>query len=198
MKISWLQLLSCGLTKRCQVCGRPSVQIKFSVLIIIPDVDERCHLLGTTKLLNSISSFAADGGLREASSWASLRQQIYISLTSQQPLAINLSTYRNSSAFSKSDNESTANRIIFIFASILTRTFQPEGQLSVAQWEELDAEVQGWDATKPWNFTPLWVEPVENKNQDPNQNSGPWPELLMSHPAQGNLADSPSDLTFDI
>ena len=168
------------------------------VLIIPLDVDERCHLLGTTKLLNSISSFAADGGLREASSWASLRQQIYISLTSQQPLAINLSTYRNSSAFSKSDNASTANRIIFIFASILTRTFQPEGQLSVAQWEELEAEVQGWDAMKPWNFTPLWLEPVENTNQIPDEKSSPWPELLMSHPAQGDLAENPSNIMSDI
>lgn len=160
----------------------------------IPDVDERCHLLGTTKLLNSISSFAADGGLRESASWASLRQQIYISLTSQHPLAIDLTTYRNSSAFSGSDDESAANRIIFIFASILTATFQPEIQLPVAQWKDLDAEVQNWNMSKPWNFTPLWIDDSVDEGQDLHQHRTPWPEMLMSHPSQG-MSSSPDFLT---
>jgi hypothetical protein len=142
-------------------------------------------LLGTTNLLNSISSFAADGGLREAASWASLRQQIYISLTTQQPLAINLTTYRNSSAFNKSDDESTANKIIFIFASILTATFQPESHLSAAQWNDLDAEVHGWNLSKPWDFAPLWVDDSVDTSQDLQACARPWPELLMSRPAQG-------------
>jgi hypothetical protein len=136
-------------------------------------------LFGTTRLLNSISSFAADGGLRESASWVSLRQHIYISLTSQHPLAINLTNYRHSSAFRELDDESLANRIIFIFASILTLVFGLEKGPSVEQWAELEAEVEAWSMSKPWNFAPLWF----TGSADPTD--GPWPNLLMSHPSHG-------------
>ncbi|KAK5073384.1 hypothetical protein LTR70_010309 [Exophiala xenobiotica] len=54
------------------------------------DDDRRCHLFGARRILDSVSAFAADGGLREAASWLSTRQHIYVSLTEQQPLDINL------------------------------------------------------------------------------------------------------------
>jgi hypothetical protein len=146
---------------------------------LLLDVDEKCHLFGTTRLLNSIASFAADGGLRESSSWISLRQHIYISLTSQQALDINLANYRDSSAFCQSDDESWANRIIFIFASILIHVFRSHDELYAQRWAELEAEVESWNLSKPWHFTPLWVE----KSADSER--GRWPELLMSYPAQG-------------
>src|ERR1700761_5576924 len=103
--------------KRCpvSVCFE-SCSIRASCLRLASDNDERRHLFGTTRILNSIASFAADGGLREAASWVSLRQHIYISLTSQHPLTINLTNYGHSNAFHTSEDESWANRIIFIFA----------------------------------------------------------------------------------
>ncbi|KIX10229.1 uncharacterized protein Z518_01310 [Rhinocladiella mackenziei CBS 650.93] len=156
------------------------------------DNDERCHLFGTTRLLNSIASFAADGGLRESASWVSLRQHIYISLTSQHPLTINLTNYRHSHVFQTSDDESWANRIIFIFARILTYIFRPEDdseQLSLEQWTELDAEVTTWASTKPWHFTPLFMETVATASPSismpsPERKTMPWPELFVCNPAQ--------------
>ncbi|EXJ53542.1 uncharacterized protein A1O5_13213 [Cladophialophora psammophila CBS 110553] len=145
--------------------------------------DERRHLFGTTRILNSIASFAADGGLRESASWVSLRQHIYISLTSQHPLTINLTNYRHSSVFHVSDDESWANRIIFIFARMLTYVFGEDNkQLSLEQWAELDAEVAAWEVSKPWHFTPLFVESPGVSALKSNRS--PWPELYVCNPAQ--------------
>ncbi|KIV82255.1 hypothetical protein PV11_04378 [Exophiala sideris] len=148
------------------------------------DNDERCHLFGTTRILNSIASFAADGGLRESASWVSLRQHIYICLTSQHPLTINLTNYRDSSVFKDTDDEAWANRIIFLFANILTHVFTlGSDQLSVQQWLELDAELAAWDAAKPWHFSPLYIDQARVFGA-PGEASSPWPCLLVCNPAQ--------------
>lgn len=147
--------------------------------------DERCHLFGTTRILNSIASFAADGGLRESASWISLRQHIYISLTSQRPLTINLTTFRDSQVFQTSDDESWANRIIFIFARILIHVFRPGAErLSMETWEELNSEVSDWNLLKPWHFSPLFLEGSSTSTAPPDQSH--WPELLVCNEAQGN------------
>lgn len=147
----------------------------------LTDDDERRHLFGTIRLLNTIAAFAADGGLRESASWISVRQHIYTSLTSQHPFTINLTHYRDSSAFSESTDESWANRIIFIFASILTHVFRPENEPAApGRLEELGEEVEAWSMSKPWNFAPLW----EGEARDERGKTWPWPEMLMSHPAQ--------------
>jgi hypothetical protein len=139
-----------------------------------------------TRILNSIASFAADGGLRESASWISLRQHIYVALTSQHPLTINLTNYRYSSVFQRSDDEAWANRIIFIFASILTQIFLPDGErISVSKWDELDAQITSWDSSKPWHFSPLHVGESTPAPTSPGQKSSFWPEVLVCNPAQG-------------
>lgn len=117
----------------------------------------------------------------------SLRQHIYICLTSQHPLTINLTNYRHSNVFQNSDDESWANRIIFIFASILTHVFRPEGeqQLSIERWNELDADVRAWDLSKPWHFAPLFKERPDVPSLDRPRRSV-WPEVFVCNPAQGN------------
>ena len=137
------------------------------------DIDDRCHLLGTARILNSIASYAADGGFKESASWISLRQDIYISLTSQQPLSLNLSNYRHSGVFSDQSDESWANRIVFIFASILNYVF--EGQLGPNHWSDLEAEAEAWNLTKPWYFSALWTKGSRVESQ-------PWPQLQTSDP----------------
>lgn len=139
--------------------------------------DEHCHHFGTARILNSISSFAADGGLREASSWVSLRQHIYVSLTTQQPLNLSLDNYRHSSVFTDFDDESWANRIIFLFATVLQAVF---GDINIANegvsretWKDLSDEVDEWERTKPWGFSAFHVEPDSGERFD-----GHWPELL--------------------
>ncbi|KAI2484924.1 hypothetical protein Ptr902_03864 [Pyrenophora tritici-repentis] len=109
------------------------------------EADDQCHHLGSARVLNSICSFAADGGLREAASWISLRQHLMVSLVKQQPLDLDLSNYRFSKVFDSplQDNESWTNRIIYIFASILQQALDDtENQgLSVNQWTQLRSEV---------------------------------------------------------
>jgi hypothetical protein len=149
------------------------------------DNDELCHLRGVTRILNSIASFAADGGLRESASWISLRQHIYVALTSRHPLTINMTNYRHSSVFQRADDEAWANRIIFVFASTLTHVFKPEGEhLSLVEWDELDAQITSWDSAKPWHFSPFFVDPLSQPVTSPEPKSSSWPEALVSNAAQ--------------
>ena len=138
------------------------------------DIDERCHLLGTARILNSIASYAADGGFKESASWISLRQDIYVSLTSQQPLSLNLSNYRHSGVFSGQSDESWANRIVYTFASILNYVFG--GEYGLNSWSDLEAEAEAWNLTKPWYFSALWSKESADESQ-------PWPKLQTSDPA---------------
>jgi hypothetical protein len=143
------------------------------------DADEQCHHFGTARILNSISSFAADGGLRESASWVSLRQHIYVSLTNQQPVNLSLDNYRHSSVFREFDDEAWANRIIFQFAIILQHVFedsrhgeQSSGGVSREKWNELEADTEEWERTKPWTFTSLYKDPSAGDTFD-----GTWPDL---------------------
>ncbi|KAJ8114797.1 hypothetical protein OPT61_g3415 [Boeremia exigua] len=141
------------------------------------DDDDRLHHFGTARILNSISSFAADGGLRESASWVSLRQHIYVSLTSQQPLNLSLENYRHSAVFREFDDESWTNRAIFHFATILQAIFEDTGEantnsLTKEKWTELHAEVDEWERTKPWTFSALHIEPDAG-----DKYGGSWPQL---------------------
>lgn len=149
------------------------------------DADEQCHHFGTARILNSISSFAADGGLRESASWVSLRQHIYVSLTSQQPLNLSLDNYRHSSVFRDFDDESWTNRAIFHFATILQTIFEENGEantntLTKEKWTELHAELDEWERTKPWTFAAFHIEPNAG-----DKFNGTWPQLPC---AQGVVA----------
>ncbi|KAI1206297.1 uncharacterized protein F4807DRAFT_235297 [Annulohypoxylon truncatum] len=154
----------------------------------IGEIDERCHHLGASRIINASSSFAADGGLRESASWVSLRQHIYVSLTTQRPLDLSLGNYRCSSVFRESHDEAWANRIIFCFANILKHVFENDtlGRLSQEKWNELDVELREWDSTKPWTFAPLAEEQFVDKSADLGRAEwqGKWPELLVAQPAQ--------------
>ncbi|KAI0011892.1 hypothetical protein F4779DRAFT_615069 [Xylariaceae sp. FL0662B] len=154
----------------------------------IGEIDERCHHLGASRVINASSSFAADGGLRESASWVSLRQHIYVTLTTQRPLDLSLENYRCSSVFTESHDEAWANRIIFCFGNILKHVFENDtlGRLSQEKWTELDAEVEEWVNTKPWTFVPLAEDQFVDKSIDLGRAEwqGEWPELLTAHPAQ--------------
>ncbi|KAF2645794.1 hypothetical protein P280DRAFT_388675, partial [Massarina eburnea CBS 473.64] len=149
------------------------------------DADDFCHHFGTARILNSISSFASDGGLRESASWVSLRQHIYVSLTTQQPINLSLDNYRHSAVFRDYDDESWANRIIFQFANILQHVFEDNttsnsNTLTREKWNELDADAEEWFRTKPWTFAPLYSDPDVGSTFE-----GTWPALPT---AQGVVA----------
>jgi hypothetical protein len=146
------------------------------------DKDENVHLLGGKRLLNSIASYAADGGFKEAASWISLRQHIYISLTTQSSLGLNLSNYEHSSVFTAQSDEAWANRAVFLFARVLNYVFGSEdggvhsGRFESEEFTELENEVEAWNVSKPWYFSVLWAEADHDRR-------GQWPEAQTSTPA---------------
>lgn len=68
--------------------------------------------------------------------------------------------------------------MVFIFATILSHVFDHDNNLSMDQWNALQAETDAWNTQKPWDFTPLWIGTYNDQSLEP------WPELRMSHPAQ--------------
>ena len=141
----------------------------------IGDDDEQCHHFGTARILNSMSSFAADGGLRESASWVSLRQHIYISLTKQQPFNLSLDNYKHSCVFREFDDEAWTNRIVYQFALVLQYVFENAAQahsLTREKWAELNADAEEWYRTKPWSFAPLYSDPKAGDSFE-----GTWPDL---------------------
>ncbi|KAL5412542.1 hypothetical protein PMIN04_009795 [Paraphaeosphaeria minitans] len=144
----------------------------------IGEDDEQCHHFGTARILNSISSFAADGGLRESASWVSLRQHVYVSLTKQQPFNLSLENYKHSCVFREYDDEAWANRIVYQFALILQHVFEDAEQantLSRERWTEFNADTDEWYRTKPWSFAPLYFDPKAGDSFE-----GSWPALPTS------------------
>jgi hypothetical protein len=145
------------------------------------EADDQCHHLGSARVLNSICSFAADGGLREAASWISLRQHLTVSLVKQQPLDLDLSNYRFSKAFDSApkDNESWANRIIYIFARILQQALTEVGEheLTEDQWTRLKEEVDEWAETRPKFFRSIF----QHDRDIGMEFTGSWPYLPTAH-----------------
>lgn len=117
-------------------------------------MDTGTHLLGSTRLLNSASTFASQGGIGEAASWIVLRQCLYLSITRSQPLRINLGNYKASAAFRDSEPESMANRIILLCAQILTPAVDARQGLDAETWGVLGREVDMWRGEVDWPFAP--------------------------------------------
>lgn len=136
------------------------------------DIDEKCHLYGGTRLLNSIAQFVPSGGLGEAASWIFLRQDIYVSLTTGQPLNIDLNNFRESPLFHADTSSAWANKMIFIFAEILNFSCQQDKLPSLERWKELEAQAEAWNNSKPWHFRPLWIR----------EETSPFPEIWMMGP----------------
>jgi hypothetical protein len=119
--------------------------------------DNRCHSLGRTRLLNSITRFSSSGGLGEAASWVILRQVIYISLVSKEPMSIQLENYEQSHSFLKQDDYSWTNIIVLLFARVLSIVFIPRENVSADDWLGLEVAIEEWNVSRPDTFNPLSV-----------------------------------------
>ncbi|KAL4814982.1 hypothetical protein BDW67DRAFT_80946 [Aspergillus spinulosporus] len=139
--------------------------------------DEKCHWLGSTRLLNTMSKSASSGGLAEAVSWQFLRQAIYACLVEYQPMQLNLENYERSSVFQRMDDAAYANRIIFLCARIIQLRSEPNGySFTESDWQYLSDCVDQWYREKPISWQPL-------KHQEANAEANkPFPELWMVSP----------------
>ncbi|CAI7654550.1 unnamed protein product [Penicillium glandicola] len=112
--------------------------------------DNQFHLTGTTHILNTVSTFGSSGGLGEAAAWLCLRQDIYISLTSQRPLRTNLQSFYHSDVFQRNDDFAWSSRMVFLLANVLQGAFTDSAITHGA-----DHEIEEWYSTKPHTFDPV-------------------------------------------
>ncbi|KAJ5753362.1 uncharacterized protein N7511_007515 [Penicillium nucicola] len=112
--------------------------------------DHQFHLTGTTHILNTVSTFGSSGGLGEAAAWLCLRQDIYISLTTQRPLRTNLQSFYDSGVFQRNDDFAWSSRMVFLLAKVLQSAFTDCGTA-----HGIRAEIDEWYSTKPYTFAPV-------------------------------------------
>lgn len=112
--------------------------------------DHQFHLTGTTHILNSVQSFGSSGGLGEAAAWLCLRQDIYVSLTTQRPLRTNLQNFHGSYIFTKNDDFAWSSRMVFLLAKVLQSSFS-----DVSPDTAIGEEVEEWHTSKPYTFEPV-------------------------------------------
>ncbi|KAB8227498.1 uncharacterized protein BDW43DRAFT_244068 [Aspergillus alliaceus] len=121
--------------------------------------DNQFHLTGTTRILNTVSSFESTGGLGEAAAWLCLREDIYISLTSQQPLRTDLHRFSNSDVFCRKDDFAWASRMVFLLAKVLKYAFDYNRTVNTALLEGIGEEIEDWNISKPRTFEPIQYLP---------------------------------------
>jgi hypothetical protein len=117
--------------------------------------DNRFHLAGATRILNSISSFVSSDGLSEAVAWLCLRQDIYISIISKQPLKTNLDQFHTSSSIQRENDMCWANKMVLLLASILSHAFAEASTFKQATLQQLTNDLEKWHSDKPLSFDPI-------------------------------------------
>ncbi|KAL2010291.1 hypothetical protein VTN00DRAFT_6098 [Thermoascus crustaceus] len=116
--------------------------------------DKRCHLLGTTRILNSVSHFGSSGGLGEAAAWLCLREDIYVSLVSRQPLRTRLENYLNSRTFRRNDDDP-----VYPMTGGMMPTSSRSGGGGGGGWQQMNEEVEDWRRKLPSSFQPILFRP---------------------------------------
>lgn len=136
-----------------------------AVLTKLMVADNRFHLTGATRIVNSMTSFRSSGGLGEAAAWLCLRQDIYISLVSQQPLRTRLENFDNSHSFRQQDDLAWANRMVFLLAKVLSCAFTEKSAANALKLRQMNHEVEKWKSTKPLTFEPIkFIQRKEDKD----------------------------------
>jgi hypothetical protein len=136
-----------------------------------------CHLFGSSRIINSMTALAASGGLGEAASWVSLRQDIYVALTLNKPLNVRLRNFEASQSLCEPDDDTWANKMVLTFATILSFTSDDGQELEPERWDAFQHDTDSWMISKPDTFAP-----VIEIDCDP-LGSRPFPEIWMLKPA---------------
>lgn len=136
--------------------------------------DQEAHLSGASAFMNSESTCATAGGLREASFWLFLRQDIDVALSQQRLLKLDLEAFSAGLDLQGPACDHTwANRIVWITAEVLTFLFG--SQRSQDKLSELIEKTESWMYGKPASFRPLYV----------SEEGGVFPEIYYTRPWHG-------------
>ncbi|KAJ5679160.1 hypothetical protein N7462_007404 [Penicillium macrosclerotiorum] len=151
--------------------------------------DNKCHLLGSNRLLNLMSRSSSSGGLAEAISWQFLRQAIYSSIAQNEPIQLDMQNYERSSVFRRGDDSARANRIIFFCACIIQMCGAAPGYvIDRGSWQRLADCVEEWYHSKPRSWKPLKYCPPDFSADRP------FPEIwIMTPPAVGYCLRQPAE-----
>lgn len=129
-------------------------------------------------------------GLREASSWLCLRQDIYISMVQQSPLKTDLEAFLQSDIYRRDDDLAYAARIVVIVARILLSTAVDNTESRQRVLDEARAELEEWYDSKPSTFNPTWVGPGSGEARR-------LPEIWMLLPCNGLESTTPQNALFE-
>lgn len=111
---------------------------------------------------------------------SSLRQDIYVSLTTRQPLRTNLQNFDESDVFQRNDDFAWSSRMVFLLAKTLQSTFgNPSASYAMGN------EVEKWYVSKPHTF-----EPVKRVPQGPFRDQR-FPTIWMFLPVHGRCIHPP-------
>ncbi|KAH8655830.1 hypothetical protein BX600DRAFT_470385 [Xylariales sp. PMI_506] len=119
--------------------------------------DNRFHLEGTSRILNMVPEFSTMGGVGEAACWLCLREDIYISLTTQTPIKTALDCFPDSVSIRRNDDYSWASKSIFNLAFLLKGAFSE--RKDIAHLELSAAQITDWDRCKPTSYKPVYFQP---------------------------------------
>lgn len=145
--------------------------------------DTKYHVMGSSRLINTIHTFSSSGGLAEAASWLFLRQAIYVCLVQKEPWQLQLENYKHSQAFQFLDDASYANVMIFLFARILQLISRWQGEaLEWQEWKSLEESVSNWKKSLPSSFMPLKCKDASLTDAQP------FPELWMISAPTSNIS----------
>jgi hypothetical protein len=96
-------------------------------------------------------------GLREASAWLCLRQDIYISMVQQSPLKTDLDAFLQSDIYTRDDDMAYAARVVVIVARTLIGTAAEAAETREHILREARTELEEWYESRPPSFSPTWV-----------------------------------------
>lgn len=116
--------------------------------------DNRFHLEGTSRILNMVPEFSKIAGVGEAACWLCLREDIYISLTTQTPIKTALHCFPECASIRRNDDQSWASKSILNLAVLLKGAFCDPADSSHLALSE--AEIADWDRLKPKSYQPIY------------------------------------------
>ncbi|KAK5688073.1 hypothetical protein LTS10_000051 [Elasticomyces elasticus] len=120
------------------------------------EYDHLFHLEGCSRILNMVPDFAMAGGLGEAAAWLCLREDIYISLTTQSRMNVELDSFLECGWIRRGDDQSWTSRSVLNLAFLLSRAFGDTAEEeSLSKSEE---EIAIWDRSKPMSYHPIYFK----------------------------------------
>lgn len=118
-------------------------------------------------MLGSNAFHQASSSLREATAWLYLRQDIYISLVTQQAPRTDLQDFSSTYSVKDDDDFGWAKQIVFLVAKVLAFAFRDDSVSlpGTQDWNDLNQEVEQWVADKPESFNPIFLSSRDEENQ---------------------------------